>query len=202
MKVPAFLFTVSLAGLAAAATLPGWSDLVMLAGPSALASIVLMLRARPRRAKPGRGADPKWIVVDGSNVMYWKGETPRIDPVREVVRHLSRLGYTPGVMFDANAGYLLSGKYRHDSDLGMDLDLPQKRVMVVPKGTPADHYILTAARDLGARIVTNDRFRDWAKDHPEINEPGRLVRGEYREGKLWLELESNESSTPSPTTVA
>jgi hypothetical protein len=46
---------------------------------------------------------------------------------------------------------------------------------------------LTVARDFNAPIVTNDRYRDWADDYPEIAEPGRLIRGGYRNGTLWLE---------------
>ena len=56
--------------------------------------------------------------------------------------------------------------------------------MVVPKGTPADVAILTAARDHGARIVTNDRYRDWAGQHPEVLEPGLLIPGSYHKGEL------------------
>ena len=48
---------------------------------------------------------------------------------------------------------------------------------------------VAAARDLGARIVSNDRYRDWAADHPEVATPGHLVRGGYREGALWLDLD-------------
>ena len=35
--------------------------------------------------------------------------------------------------------------------------------------------------------VTNDRFRDWADVHPEVREPGHLIRGGYRDGVLWLD---------------
>lgn len=96
--------------------------------------------------------------------------------------------YTPGVVFDANAGYLLSGKYQHDGALAKSLGIPEERVMVVPKGTPADPAILAAALDLGAKIVTNDRFRDWADQHPEIHQPGYLIRGGFKSGELWLDV--------------
>lgn len=42
---------------------------------------------------------------------------------------------------------------------------------------------------MGARIVTNDRYRDWAEAHPEIATPGHLIRGGWREGKLWLAID-------------
>lgn len=189
MIVLLILLTLSLVGVGVALIVPGLADLILLAGPSALASLFLLVtafrRGRLRRAR----ALQKWIVVDGSNVMHWKDGTPEIGTVRDVVDHLSALGFVPGVMFDANVGYKLSGRYQRDGELGKLLGLPRDRVMVVPKGTPADPWILTAARDFGARIVTNDRFRDWADAHPEVAEAGHLVRGGYRSGELWLDLD-------------
>ena len=168
--------------------MPGYSDLLLIAVPSAAASLYLVLRAAARRrAKPP--SRPNYIVIDGSNVLHWADNSPQIATVRAVVDRLSKLGFTPGVVFDANAGYKIAGSYRHDQALGHLLGLPEDRVMVVAKGTPADPVLLTAARDLGARIVSNDRFRDWTADHPEISEPGHLVRGGFQDGKLWLDLD-------------
>ena len=129
----------------------------------------------------------KWIVVDGSNVLYWNDGAPQIETVRAVLTLLKQRGFTPGVVFDANAGYKIVGSYQHDHALGRMLGLPQDRVMVVPKGTPADPTILAAARDLNAPVVSNDRFRDWTDRHPEVNEPGRVIRGSIRDGQLWLD---------------
>lgn len=185
MIAPLILLLISLCGVAAAFLLPGLSDLFLLTGPMALASLYLLARAWMTRKTP------KWIVVDGSNVMHWRDETPRIEALRDVLRHLEAAGFTPGVVFDANAGYLIAGKYQHDHAFGELLGLHQDRIMVVPKGTPADPTILTAARDLGARVVTNDRYRDWAGDFPEIGEPGFLIRGGYRDGGLWLDLDDD-----------
>ena len=64
--------------------------------------------------------------------------------------------------------------------------------MVVPKGTPADPYILKAARDHRGRIVSRDQFRDWSEAHPEIATPGHLVKGGYRGGKLGLALDRED----------
>lgn len=195
MRVPLILFLASLIATAAFWGQPGLGDLGLLAALCAIASLFLVLRAvdpevqRRRRGRPKPGSkDAHWIVVDGSNVMHWRDNEPKIETVREVVRHLSELGYTPGVMFDANAGYLLFEAYKHDGAMSRQLGLPKDRVMVVPSGVPADRYILTAAREMGARVVTNDRFREWAGDHPEVLEPGHLVKGGYEDGKLWLAL--------------
>lgn len=214
MVVPFFLCLASVLGLALAVMLPGWQDWGMLAGPMLLASAWLLLRAgwarramargrdaqavsrqistqagRPRRGLFARQqAPPKYVVVDGSNVMHWKDNVPQIDSVRAVVDKLTAAGYAPGVVFDANAGYKLMGKYKHDHALGKLLGLPGDRVMVVAKGTPADPVILASAKALGARIVSNDRFRDWAEMHPEVSLPGHVIAGGYRDGQVWLDM--------------
>lgn len=183
MVVPLLLLLLSLAGIAAALLVPVYGDLVLLAGPSAVAAFLLWLRAawvRRRRARD-------WILIDGSNVMHWKDNTPQLDTLREVIAHLAGLGRVPAVIFDANAGYLLAGRYQDDRAMARALGLPEERVLVVPKGVVADSYLLSVARDHGAPIVTNDRYRDWARDYPEIAAPGRLLRGGYRDGALWLD---------------
>lgn len=207
MFVPLILLLLSLGAVAAALLVPGLSDLILLAGPAALASLFLIVRAllapKPMRDLSDLDPDtptrrrswhtkirPRWVVIDGSNVMHWKDETPRIEPLRDVLDRLTQAGFTAGVVFDANAGYLIAGKYQHDHAFGHLLGLPDDRIMVVPKGTPADPMILTSARDLGARVVTNDRYRDWAGDFPEVTRPGFLIRGGYRDGKLWLDLDA------------
>lgn len=188
MMPPAFLFLISMAVVLVAVLIPGWSDLLLLGGPAVLASLFLMLRAWTGRAEVVPATARNRVVVDGSNVMYWRDGTPQIETVRDVLVALTARGFTPGVVFDANAGYLLSGRYRHDRYLGKVLGMREDHVMVVPKGSPADPFILTAARDMGARVVTNDRFRDWAGDFPEITDRGHLIKGGYRDGQPWLDL--------------
>lgn len=36
-------------------------------------------------------------------------------------------------------------------------------------------------------MVSNDRYRDWAGEYPELTRPGQLIRGGYRDGALWLD---------------
>lgn len=208
MIVPAGLLVVSLAALIAAFAVPGWADLVILAAPCTLAAAFLLFRqflAQPReflgqpraRAARPRTPPPPPLVIDGSNVMHWRDNVADIAVVREVVVTLTSRGYAPGVAFDANAGYLISGRYMNERDLGAILGLPVSRILVVGKGTPADPVILSAARDLSARIVTNDRYRDWAAAHPEVATPGHLIRGGYRDGALWLDLDGPGDAAPA-----
>ncbi len=186
MIVPFLLLFLSLGGVAAALALPGWGDLILLAGPCAIAALILLWQAWRRPKTPA--VVRKWVVVDGSNVMHWKDNTARISTISEVLHHLEAHGFAAGIVFDANAGYKLSDRYQDDGVLARILNLPEDRVLVVPKGTPADPVILKAARDLGGRVVSNDRYRDWAEAHPEVGTPGHLIRGGYRDGQLWLDV--------------
>ena len=141
--------------------------------------------ARPSRRKAPRRADD-WILVDGSNVMHWQDGQPQIAAVALTVRKLESLGYEPGVVFDANAGWKLLNRYLHDGDFAAMLGLERRQVLVVPKGTQADPFLLEKAREFAAKIVTNDRYRDWAEAYPEVLEPGFLIRGGARSGEVWL----------------
>jgi len=197
MLVPFLLLLFSLAGIAAALSIPHLSDLLLIAGPAALASLYLLLRALITGGGPGK-VRANYIVIDGSNVMHWADSTPKIETVREVVNHLIQLGFAPGVVFDANAGYLVAGTYLHHQDFARMLGLPTDQVLVVHKGEPADIAILQAAAGMSARVVTNDRYRDWADQHPEVLEPGHLVRGGYRKGRLWLDLDEAPQANAAP----
>ena len=182
MVVPLLLLIASLIGTAFAVTQPEYGDYLLLAGPSAIASLILFVRA----IRGGGQRGTRWILVDGSNVLYWKDNTPQIQTVREVLKELKRQKLVPCVVFDANVGYLIGDRYLHDAAMAHKLGMRKDRVMVVPKGTPADEFILTAARDFTCCIVSNDRYRDWAAPFPEVYQPGRLICGGYEEGKLWL----------------
>jgi len=180
MLFPLFLITGAVALWAISRVLPGYSDLALLAAIFGLGGAWLLLRHLLKRPK-------RWIVVDGSNVMHWRDNQPRLETLQEVLALLKARGYVPGVVFDANAGHLLAQRYLHDHAFGKLLGLPVDQIMVVQKGTPADPTVLAAARDFGARVVSNDRFRHWAKAHPEVGKRGFLMQGGYRDGKLWLD---------------
>ena len=144
-----------------------------------------LAKQKAKKTKPARP-----ILIDGSNVMHWKEGKPNIEVVQRLVFALDKSGYHPGVIFDANAGYKLFDRYLDDAPLAHAIGLPEDQVLVVPKGTPADQFLLNAARDMGAPIVTNDRFRDWLDDFPEFAEPGRLIQGGYRKGAPYLKSTS------------
>lgn len=137
--------------------------------------------------KDRRSRQRKPILIDGSNVLHWRNGKPDLTLVKQLVQTLTQAGYAPGVVFDANIGYKISDRFLNDTRLAEMLDLPVAQVMVSPKGVPADLYLLEAARDTGAAIVTNDRFRDWQEEFPETANASRLIRGGFKEGALYLE---------------
>ncbi len=203
MRSELFLFLLSMAGAGLSVALGGPILTLPLATSLLAAFSALLILAsalvrgsqsaprftpskRPATARRLQPAGPH-VVIDGSNVMHWNGETARLDTLREVIATLRIQGYQTGVIFDANAGYKLGGSYLDDRHFAKLLDLSNERVLVVGKGAPADPTILSAARELRAKVITNDRYRDWAADYPEMAKEGHLVRGGYRDGKLWLD---------------
>ena len=164
--------------------------LLALAGILIVVFLLLWVR-RARGRSPSVAAqwpidDRQTILIDGSNVIYWMDNTPQLAPLLQVVHDLSRRGMKPGVVFDANVGYKLMGKFLGERDLSRLLSLPRDQILVVPKGSQADPFLLETARDLKARIVTNDRYRDWTDRFPDVAQPDKLIRGEIRDGRVWL----------------
>jgi hypothetical protein len=187
------LLLAALAAGAAAILLEGAMASISLFAMAVLAILAFVLLARRKR-----GPDIPWIVVDGSNVMYWIDETPSLETVRMVVDAVRAEGFRPVVWFDANAGYLTAGRYLGPQLLSGQIGVPARQVFVAEKGVPADPLILQDAKELRARVVTNDRYRDWAERFPKVQEPGFLVRGRIRDGAVSLRLQvpAGDASRP------
>lgn len=187
MIVPALLFILSSFALALSLIWPNRDDFILISAPMVAASLYLLLRASFRRRPEAKAKqEPSWVIVDGSNVLYWRDQSPQFSALIDVVQALKARGLAPVVVFDANAGYLTVGKYQHDFAFARQLGLPPEQVMVVDKGTQADTAVLDLARGLSARIVTNDRYRDWAEAYPEVLTTGWRIEGAYTDGRLHL----------------
>jgi hypothetical protein len=186
MVVPALLLILSVLGL-----LVGWQEpsaagnlMFPLSFLASIAALVLLLRAALSR--PPRKAAP-WVVIDGSNVMHWRNETPSLQPLLKVVGAVEKAGYRPVIWFDANVGYKLSDHYMGEAELSQALSLGRSQIRMAPRGTPADVLLLRHAAELGTGVVSNDRFRDWAADFPSVTEAGVLVRGRWVDGDVRLD---------------
>ena len=82
---------------------------------------------------------------------------------------------------------MVDAKLRHtiDDPKGYEAMVEEGRIRQAPAGTDADWFILSFARELDARVVSNDRFRDLEATFPEVGE--RLVRFMVVEGEVVLE---------------
>jgi hypothetical protein len=181
MRIAVLLLSLASAGLSVAVLGPILSVPLLVSAALVVVSVLWLFAGPRRKAVP-------WIVVDGSNVMYWEGEKPSLMTVRRVLQAVDEAGFVPLVWFDANVGYLTQGAYLRPEQLSRMLGLAHGQVLVAPKGTPADPLLLEEAVRLGTRVVTNDRFRDWAEDHPSVTEPGFLVGGRMSGGVVRLRL--------------
>ncbi len=123
-------------------------------------------------------------------MLYWREDTPLLHTVRIVLHQLKKDGYTPVIWFDANVGYLVEGRYLGPGPLAKALGLPARQVIVAHKGTPADTLVIEGVKKLRARIVTNDRFRDWVDDYPQVTDPALFVRGKMQGKALELRYET------------
>lgn len=185
MLIPIFLCLSSFAAMAFFLPPAGGAPDIgfLVATGAAVLSLLALLRGaiRQRRVRAARRARV-WVVIDGSNVMHWQDGRPALATASAVLAEVQRVGLTPLLWFDANAGYELAGRYMNETALSRAVGLAKEQVRVAPKGTPADPLILRDAVALQTGVVTNDRYRDWAASYSSVAEPGVLLRGRVEAG--------------------
>jgi hypothetical protein len=120
------------------------------------------------------------VLVDGSNVAHsTEGEQAQLANILAVRQKLTEDGLEPVVVVDAAL------RHQIDDRAGYEQLVDQGVVRQAPAGTDADYFILSFARELDARIVSNDRFRDRLKDFPDAAD--RLIRYMIVEKEVVLE---------------
>jgi hypothetical protein len=118
------------------------------------------------------------VVIDGANVAYEEksaGGRPKLSNLLKVRRELEDRGFEAIILVDASL------KYDIDDQTQLESLIRTQQVRQVPAGTDADFFIIELAEQLDARIVTNDRYKDYADRHPWISErrlPYMIVKGE------------------------
>jgi hypothetical protein len=113
--------------------------------------------------------DSGTTIVDGSNVAHWgEGGSARLENIRLVCAKLVEQGYEPVVLVDAAL------RHQIDDSAGYERLVDDGRIRQAPAGTDADYFILSFARELGASIVSNDRFKNRIEAFPEARE--RAIR--------------------------
>ena len=129
------------------------------------ASAASAANAAPAHPEP----DERIVLIDGSNVAHSsEGEKPRLANILVVADKLREEGMEPIIVADAALRHQIDdrGAYEKLVDDG--------KIKQPPAGTDADYFILSFARELGASIVSNDRYRDRISRYPEVEE--RIIR--------------------------
>jgi len=128
--------------------------------------------------RPGPAGSP--VLVDGSNVAHaTEGGEARLDNIQLVMQTLSREGFKPLIVADAALRHQIDDKAAYEKLIDDGV------VHQAPAGTDADFFILSFARQMNARILTNDRFRDRAQEFAD--ERDRIIRYMIVAGEVVLE---------------
>jgi hypothetical protein len=125
----------------------------------------------PSRKPAGdaRDDDNLKVLVDASNVAHaTEGGEARLENIKIVQAKLLEDGFEPLVVADAALRHQIDNKAAYEAMIEAG------QVHQAPAGTDADYFILSFAREMNARILTNDRFRDRAAEFAEERE--RIIR--------------------------
>jgi hypothetical protein len=120
------------------------------------------------------------VLVDGSNVAHSiEGEPPHVSNLVAIRAKLREEGLEPIIVADA--------ALRHQIDDAPNYEglVKAGEIKQAPAGTDADYFILSFARELGASVLSNDRFKDRISHFPEVKD--RIIRYMIVAGEVVLE---------------
>lgn len=142
------------------------------------------MTAAPRKQiekDDGQDDGVKKVLVDASNVAHaTEGGEARLANIKLVQARLLDEGFDPLVVADAALRHQIDDKQAYEAMID------NGQVHQAPAGTDADFFILSFARELNARILTNDRFRDRAGEFAEERE--RIIRFMIVDGEVVFEF--------------
>jgi hypothetical protein len=120
------------------------------------------------------------VIVDGSNVAHsTEGGSARLENIILMRDKLVEKGLEPVLVVDAAL------RHQIDDTPGYEQMVEKGEVKQAPAGTDADYFILSFARELGARIVSNDRFRDRMPEFKDVSR--RFIRYMIVQGEVVFE---------------
>jgi hypothetical protein len=129
----------------------------------------------------------RFALIDGSNVAHsTEGGTARLDNLLLMRDKLAAKGLEPIIVVDAALRHQIDDAAAYEKMVD-DGELKQ-----APAGTDADYFILSFARELGARVVSNDRFRDRMPEFKDVSR--RFIRYMIVEGEVVFEQRNGRRS--------
>jgi predicted nucleic acid-binding protein len=119
-------------------------------------------------------------IIDGSNVAHsTEGGSARLDNLLLMRDKLAANGLEPIIVVDAAL------RHQIDDSAAYEKMVDDGALKQAPAGTDADYFILSFARELGARVVSNDRFRDRMPEFKDLSR--RFIRYMIVEGEVVFE---------------
>jgi hypothetical protein len=120
----------------------------------------------PQRPQPEHQREeksgPRIALIDASNVAHSsEGDAARLANILAVRDKLVEEGFQPIIVADAAL------RHQIDDRAAYERLVDEGTVRQAPAGTDADYFLLSFARELGAQVVSNDRFRDRVQQFPE-----------------------------------
>lgn len=116
-----------------------------------------MVPTQPRFEPTNQGR----ILVDGSNVLFWRAEQADPHLPELVVQALLARRFRPVVFFDNSI-------HHHMTTDALNMIRAKVEVVLAPSGTPADQLLLDACNGGRHQIVSLDRFRAWRTMYPRL----------------------------------
>jgi hypothetical protein len=129
---------------------------------------------------------PTNVVVDGSNIATEGRSTPSLEQLDQAVRQY--LDENPGsrvtVVVDASFGHRIDPSERP----AFEEAVAHGEIVSPPAGAigRGDAFLLRIAERIGARVLSNDSFREFHTDHPWLFDEDRLVGGTPVPGVGWI----------------
>ena len=131
----------------------------------------------------------RFAIIDGSNVAHsTEGGVARLGNILLMRDKLAEKGLEPLIVVDAAL------RHQIDDAAAYEKMVEAGEVKQAPAGTDADYFILSFARELGGRIVSNDRFRDRMPEFKDVSR--RFIRYMIVEGEVVFEQRNGRRNRP------
>src|ERR1700722_7458377 len=145
---------------------------------------------------------PSNVVVDGSNIATEGRTTPSLDQLDQAVRQYleEHPGANVTVVVDASFGHRIEPSERPAFEEAVAHgELGSPPAGAIGRG---DAFLLRAAERIGARVLSNDSFREFHEEHPWLFDEDRLVGGTPVPGVGWRFTPRRPVRGPLPPAAA
>lgn len=132
------------------------------------------------------------VIVDGSNVAY---EGTVKDDKGKATPKFSNILLMMSALQDRDKTYLIyvrpNLRYKIDEKEKFQKFIDRQIVSQTPAGEEDDEFIIKQALKTGAKIISNDKFRDWIENNPKYANQIKKIRSGFTINDGIVNLSSN-----------